>query len=100
MLFFLQEIDDYLLPCLNKRMFGIECPGCGAQRSMVSLAEGDFEGAFHMYPAIYTLILLVALLLLSIKYKFKKRKQIILTLAAINVVIIVTSYIHKMIGIF
>jgi NADH:ubiquinone oxidoreductase subunit 3 (subunit A) len=88
--------DDYLLPCLNKQLFGIECPGCGIQRSFVFLVKGDFTEAFYMYPAIYTLLLLGVILLLSIKVKFKKRKQILLTLTAINVVIILTSYVYKM----
>ena len=96
MISFLLQEKEYLLPCLNKQLFGIECPGCGFQRSLVSLSEGDFDGAFHMYPAVYTLILLGILLLLSIKFKFRKRKQILLTLTIINAVIIATSYVYKM----
>ena len=96
MIFFHQEIDEYLLPCLNKQMFGIECPGCGIQRSFVLLVKGDFVGAFHMYPAIYTLILLGILLILGKRLRLPKRRTILYSLTAVNVVIIVTSYLHKM----
>ena len=77
-------------------MFGIECPGCGIQRSFVLLVKGDFVGAFHMYPAIYTLILLGILLILGKRLRLPKRRTILYSLTAVNVVIIVTSYLHKM----
>ena len=88
--------EDYLLPCLNKQLFGVDCLGCGIQRSFVLLIKGEFSEAFKMYPAIYTLILLGMFSLIHLKKKFKNGRRIILTLAIINVVIIVTSYIIKM----
>ena len=54
----LSDLEKYMLPCLNKKLFGIDCMGCGMQRSIALIAQGDFVGAFHMYPAIYTLVLL------------------------------------------
>lgn len=90
------SLEDYLLPCLNKKMFGIDCLGCGIQRSIIHLINGEFTKAYYMYPAIYTLILLAVFLLLNIKYKFKNSRKIIITLATINVLIIVISYFIKM----
>lgn len=77
-------------------MFGVECPGCGIQRSLVLLGKGEFVEAFKMYPAIYTLLLLALFILLNFKMKFKNSKRIIVTLAIINVLIIVISYFIKM----
>ncbi len=77
-------------------MFGVECPGCGIQRSLVLLSKGEFVEAFKMYPAIYTLLLLALFILLNFKMKFKNSKRIIVTLAIINVLIIVISYFIKM----
>ena len=48
--------EDYMLPCLNKKLFGFDCLGCGLQRSLSLLFHGDFLGALKMYPAVYTLI--------------------------------------------
>ncbi|MGS0524465.1 DUF2752 domain-containing protein [Zobellia nedashkovskayae] len=31
-----------MLPCLNKKLFGIDCPGCGLQRSIVLFFKGRF----------------------------------------------------------
>ncbi|WP_375240011.1 DUF2752 domain-containing protein, partial [Aurantibacter sp.] len=46
-----------MLPCLNKKIFGFECMGCGMQRSTLLIFKGEFINAFKMYPAIYTLLL-------------------------------------------
>lgn len=87
--------EDYMLPCLNKKLLGIECFGCGFQRSLVFVFQGEFIAAFKMYPAIYTLILFAAFLILNMFYKFKYAEKIKLILVVLNVVIIVTSYIIK-----
>jgi len=87
--------EDYMLPCLNKKLFGVECFGCGIQRSVILLFQGEFIAAFKMYPAIYTLILFVGFLIVNFFYKFKYAERIKLILVVLNVVIIVTSYIIK-----
>lgn len=94
------NIQDYLLPCLNKKFFGIDCPGCGIQRSIVHLVKGEFTEAFYLYPAILTLVLLFAFILINKKLKLKHASKIIFTLAIINVLIISISYIIKMNFIF
>lgn len=35
--------------CLSRRWFGIECPGCGMTRSLVSLVHGDFAAAWRYH---------------------------------------------------
>jgi glucan phosphoethanolaminetransferase (alkaline phosphatase superfamily) len=90
------QSEDYLLPCLNKKLFGVDCPGCGIQRSIVHVAKGEFTDAFYMYPAIYTLLIFAIFLLLNWKFKFKNARKIIIILASINLLIILISYIIKM----
>jgi hypothetical protein len=89
-----------MLPCLNKKLFGLDCLGCGFQRSLVHVIKGDFVAAFNVYPAIYTLILMAIFLILNLKFKFKSGKKIIIIFAIINVLIIITSYFIKMKPIF
>ncbi|MGF1555825.1 DUF2752 domain-containing protein [Paucihalobacter sp.] len=93
-LFYLKA-DDYMLPCLWKKNFGIECFGCGMQRSFSLLMQGEFSAAFKMYPAIFTLIAMFATLLLHLKFNFKNGHKIILALFVTNVIIIITNYILK-----
>lgn len=90
------NLEDYMLPCLNKKLFGVECFGCGFQRSFLNLIQGNFVEAFHLYPAIYTILLMLVFALLQWKFKFSFGKKTIIFLAIINAVIIVGSYFIKM----
>ncbi len=87
-------LDQLMLPCLNNAMFGIDCPGCGAQRALFMVFHGDFKSAFHLYPAIYSLILLGIALIVSRFYRIHAR--LIHILIGVNVLTIVISYIVKM----
>ncbi len=89
------DLSKYMIPCLNKKMFGIDCPGCGAQRALVLLLQGEFQQAFKMYPAIYTLLLLAIVLLTGSVYQSKQLIIIRNILIAINVIIIIISYLIK-----
>ncbi|WP_282121925.1 DUF2752 domain-containing protein [Algibacter mikhailovii] len=88
-------MEEFMLPCLNKKLLGYECFGCGIQRSIALILEGEFVGAFHMYPAIYSLIVLFGLILINYFQNFKWGSKIITILAILNAVIIVTSFIIK-----
>ena len=89
--------EDYMIPCLNKKLFGFECFGCGLQRAVSLLFDGEFIAAFKMYPAIYTLISLFILIGINFFYKFKNANRIINILAIVSVITIVISYIIKLI---
>ncbi|MDX1327365.1 MAG: DUF2752 domain-containing protein [Arenibacter sp.] len=88
-----------MLPCLNKQIFGIDCPGCGIQRAISFILNGDFVAAFYMFPAIYTIILLIAFLGLSLFIDIKNSFKIKLYLLYLNAGIIIVSYILKMLQI-
>lgn len=87
--------EDYMLPCLNKKLFGFDCMGCGMQRSVSLIVHGDFVDAFYMYPAIYTLILLFGFILINYFKNYKFANKIIITLAILNAVIIIGNFILK-----
>lgn len=93
-LFFM--IEDYMLPCMNKKLFGFDCPGCGLQRSVVLLVKGEFAAAFDMYPAIYSLVSLILFVIASQFIKFRFDTQIKIFLGILTGVTIVISYILKM----
>lgn len=85
-----------MLPCLNKKLFGFECMGCGIQRAISLIFQGEFVEAFYMYPAIYSLIALFLAIGINIFFKFKKSNMVISGLAIITVATIVFSYIIKL----
>lgn len=90
------SLNNFMLPCLNKKLFGVECPGCGLQRSVLMLLKGDFAGAFQLYPAIYPIIILVLFLGSNLLLKFKYAFQIKVFLGITTVLTILVSYILKM----
>lgn len=92
----LLSTQDYMLPCLNKKLFGVPCPGCGVQRSLYLLCKGEFVAAFQMYPAIYPLILLLLFLGLSLFVKFRHAYAVKLTLLSITISTVTVSYLLKM----
>ena len=89
-------MEEYMLPCLNKKLFGIECLGCGIQSATAFLFKGEFLLAFKTYPAIYTLILLVLFLISTFFIEYKYGKLIKILLISINILIIIVSYFIKM----
>jgi hypothetical protein len=78
-----------------KKTFNVDCMGCGMQRSIALIFKGDFIGAFNMYPAIFSLIIMFLFLLVHLKFQFKNGHKIILGLFILNISIIVISYLIK-----
>lgn len=89
------QIEDYMLPCLNKKLFGVDCLGCGMQRALLHILRGEFIEAFKMYPAIYTILLFFMLVIYNFFFKKKVKSKIIYSLAILNIIIIIISYIYK-----
>lgn len=88
--------EDYMIPCVNKKIFGVECLGCGMQRSFVHVFTGEFAAAFKVYPAIYTILLLLAVIFVNFFVKFKFDFQIKIGLIVLNAIVMVVSYFIKM----
>lgn len=84
-----------MLPCMHKKLFGVECMGCGTQRALYLLLQGDIVGAFKMYPALFTTLLLFIFIFLHFIDKKRKYHKIIIFLAIVNAIIMVFAYIYK-----
>jgi hypothetical protein len=91
----MSSFEEYMIPCFWKQTLGIECLGCGIQRSISLILDGDFVGAFYMYPAIYTLLALLLFLIVHLKFEFKNGHKIILSLFILNICIIIINYYLK-----
>ena len=93
-------MEDYLLPCMFKSLFGIDCIGCGIQRALVLLSQGNFKAAFTIFPAIYTTLLFGISLLLHLFEKKHSYHKIVILFAIINALVMIISYVYKMRFIF
>ncbi|WP_310991685.1 DUF2752 domain-containing protein [Aequorivita marina] len=92
----LVNFEKYMIPCVNKKIFGVECLGCGMQRGAVHLLSGEFAAAFKVYPAIYSISVLLAVVFFNFFVKFKFDYQIKIALIILNAIIMVVSYFIKM----
>lgn len=95
MKFLLLESKNYMLPCLNKKLLGFECMGCGIQRSVSLIFHGEFLAAFKMYPAIYFLLLTFIIIAINSFKKIKNFNKIITVLSISTVTTIVISFSMK-----
>lgn len=84
-----------MIPCLSKTLFGVECLGCGFQRGLLLLLEGNFTAAFQMYPAIYTTLLFLGILGLHFIDKKRNYKNLLIGMAIINGLFMIVGYLYK-----
>lgn len=97
MLLFVSWLEKNLIPCPYKHYLGIDCPGCGMQRSIIELLKGNFVESFQAYPALIPLMILLLFLGLHLKFKFTHGAQIVKYLFIFVVSIVVINYIFKLI---
>lgn len=88
-------MEDFMLPCLNKKFFGVECLGCGLQRSISLLVQGEFTAAFVMYPAVYPLLSLLIFVGVNFFYPVKFYGKIVAILGGLTALVMVISYLLK-----
>ncbi|WP_082120686.1 DUF2752 domain-containing protein [Pedobacter sp. BMA] len=93
---FVNWLQNHLLPCPFKTITGLDCPGCGFQRSLVALITGDFVKSFLLYPPSISII--ISFLSGLFFYNFPKNRKYFLfkPLVIITGNIIMFSYIYKM----
>ncbi len=89
-------LDPYLLPCLTKQLLGFPCPGCGLQRAVLLLLQGEFLAAFYMYPALYPLILFVVHLATKRLFKTPHSTLVTTLLASVTVGTVLVAYLLKL----
>jgi hypothetical protein len=97
MLLFIHWLQDHLLTCPSKALTGIDCPGCGMQRSFIELLKGNFKGSFYLYPALLPEMFTLSLTALHLILKFKEGAAYIKYSFIVTVAVIVISYTIKMI---
>jgi hypothetical protein len=84
-----------MIPCLFKTLFGIECLGCGFQRSIFLLFKGEFLAAFKMYPAVFSTLLFFGFVALYFLDKSRNYKKIVWNVALFNLIFMIGGYYYK-----
>ena len=94
-------LQNHLIPCPFKYLTGIDCPGCGFQRSVMALLQGDIHKSFGLYPPAIPLLLFFAYGIVDRYLKLDTSKSTIkksFFMVAGSVVLI--SYCIKMWGLY
>ena len=89
--------EEHMLPCFYKQTFGLDCPGCGIQRSILSLLKGDFAHSFEFYPPLITLIILFVFSAAHILFDLKNGANIIKWMFIIASLSIFINFVFKLI---
>jgi len=89
-------LQNHLIPCPFKKLTGIDCPGCGFQRSVMALFKGDLTGSLHFYPAAIPIILTTLFVFLSYRLHIDNKHIVKKTLYIITGSVIIVSYTVKM----
>ncbi len=94
----LQWLEQHLLSCPYKATLGMDCPGCGFQRALISLIKGDFAESFAMYPALLPILAMFALLALHLKFSFKHGALALKILFFVNAALVIGAWVYKMVN--
>jgi hypothetical protein len=93
LLSFINWLERNQLPCFYKKYLGVECPGCGMQRSFIELLKGDLVGSLRIYPALLPTFFLLIFLALHLIFKFQNGAFILKISFIFTASIIVFHYI-------
>lgn len=100
-LLFINWLQNHLLPCPFKYLTGIDCPGCGFQRSVVALLRGDLHQSFKLYPPAIPLLLFFAYGIADSFFKWDTSKETVKkTLFMIIGSMVLVSYGVKLLGLY
>ncbi|MBO5843245.1 MAG: DUF2752 domain-containing protein [Bacteroidales bacterium] len=87
---------DYLmLPCIYKQLFGISCPLCGFQRSVLCLLQGDFLGSLKMFPPLFFLIIVSIITLIYYIRKKSLNSKLIKRMWITSFVLLLANVVYQ-----
>ena len=95
----IEWLESHLRTCSFKEIFGIDCPGCGLQRSFIELLKGNIMESISLYPALSPILFMFLFLFLHLVLKFRNGAHILKIMFIANISLISLHYIFKLITI-
>ena len=90
-------LEQRELPCLFKKYFNFDCPGCGFQRSIIALMKGNVGESFLLFPTTFALLVFFGCFFINNKYQFANSK-VVLNVGLVFIFTTFTiSYLNKFI---
>ncbi|MGY3214951.1 DUF2752 domain-containing protein [Mucilaginibacter sp. HD30] len=98
---FISWLRDHLLSCPFKYITGLDCPGCGFQRAVLALVQGDINESFRIYAPTIPLLLFFTYTLTDRFFKLDTEKGLLKkSLFVLVGWIVLINYGIKLWGIF
>ncbi|MCT4582002.1 MAG: DUF2752 domain-containing protein [Flavobacteriales bacterium] len=84
-----------MLKCHWKETFGVECMGCGFQRSLMALLEGDFLTSLSLFPATIPLLFTFVYTVAHLIFGYQKGARNIIILFSFSAFLMLANFIYK-----
>lgn len=88
-------LESNTLSCSYKEYFGMHCPGCGIQRSIIELLKGNLLESIQLYPPLLPTLVLLSFLLLHLKFQFTRGATILKGTFIVVVALMILNFIMK-----
>ena len=85
-----------MLECHSIKYLGIECPGCGAQRSFIHLFNGEIVESLTLFPALLPIMFTFLFLGIHLVFKLKHGAKILTYSFATSALLMATNFIYKL----
>ena len=89
--------ETHMGTCSFKSQAGIECPGCGMQRSIIALLKGEILESILVFPALVPMIAMFGFLGIHLAFNLKHGALVLKIFFILNISLIFGSYIFKLI---
>jgi hypothetical protein len=93
---FIGFLESNQLECLYIKYFGLRCPGCGLQTSVIELLKGNIIESFKAYPPLYSILVMFLYLVLHLMFKFKYGSKVLIYMYIINIFSLIINYIYQL----
>jgi hypothetical protein len=90
-------LENNMLSCPYKKYFGLDCLGCGMQRSLLALLKGNVVESFYLYPALIPMFIMLLLLIAHLVFKLKNGAALLKYNFIFVISIVVINFVLKLI---
>ena len=88
-------LENHSKTCPFREEFGFDCLGCGFQRSLIELLNGNLVESFLLYPALIPILCLIFFFFIHLIFKINKGDKILKYLFYISASTVLISYAIK-----
>ena len=91
----IQWLQEHMFPCFYKQAFGINCPMCGFQRSVIELLKGNLMESIVQFPALLPLLLTVFIFIVLRILKSPKTKVVVQVILLFDLTVMIITCLYK-----